>query len=141
MLLDFDRYFDPEAPIKEIHIAGIDYPIGDLYGTEIHFMHYKTFDEAVYKWREICRRINKDSLYLIMTDRDGCTLEDMKAFDDLDYRNKVLFTNKKYPEIKCAFYVKGFENEKSVGQLQTKMSITGKRYIDQFDYVEFLNRQ
>ena len=111
MLLDFDKYFDPKAPINEVKFEGINYPVGELYGAEIHFMHYKSFDEAVAKWRERCCRINKDCLYIMMTDRDGCTLEDMKSFDSLDYKNKVIFTNRQYPEIKSAFYIRGFEKE------------------------------
>ena len=79
-------------------------------------------------------------MYIMMTDRDGCTLEDMQAFDALPYDNKVLFTCREHPDIASSFYIRGFEKETKVGQLQEKMRITGKRYIDQFDYVEFLNR-
>lgn len=139
MLQDFDKYFDPNAPITQVQ-TDKPFPVGDLYGCKIYFMHYNDFDDAVAKWRERCTRINKNSMYFMMTDRDGCTLEDMKAFDTLPYKNKVLFTCRERPDIGCAFYVRGFEGQDSVGQLQERMTITGKRYIDQFDYVGFLNR-
>lgn len=139
MLKEFDKYFDPDATITEV-MTEKPYPVGDIYGCKIYFMHYKDFESAVQKWRERCTRINKDTLYIMMTDRDGCTLEDMQAFDALPYDNKVLFTCREQPNIESAFYIRGFENETMVGQLQEKMRITGKRYIDQFDYVEFLNR-
>ena len=139
MLQNFDKYFDPTAPITQVK-TDKPYPVGDLYGCKIYFQHYSDFDSAVQKWHERCARINKDSIYLMMTDRDGCTLEDMMAFDALPYKNKVLFTCQERPDIACAFYIRGFEGQSSVGQLQASMSITGKRYIDQFDYVSFLNQ-
>lgn len=139
MLKDFDKYFDPNAPIVQVKTKK-RYPVGEIYGCKIYFMHYKNFEIAVNKWRERCARINKDALYIMMTDRDGCTQEDMKAFDALDYKNKVLFTCRKYDDIDSSFYIRGFEKRESVGHLHSVMSITGRRYIDQFDYVEFLNR-
>jgi len=139
MLKDFDRYFDPNAPITQVETEK-DYPVADIYGCKIYFMHYSNFESAVQKWRERCTRINKDALYVMMTDRDGCTEEDMKAFDALPYKNKVLFACREHNEIASAFHIRGFEGQSAVGQLQETMSITGKRYIDQFDYVNFLNR-
>lgn len=139
MLQEFDKYFDPNAPITQVQ-SDKAYPVGDIYGCRIYFKHYADFNSAVQKWRERCKRINKDSLYVMMTDRDGCTFEDMKAFDALPYKNKVLFTCKERPDIVSAFYIRGFEEQSSVGQLQESMCITGKRHIDQFDYVSFLNQ-
>ena len=139
MLQDLDKYFDPDAPITEVKTEK-PFPVGDLYGCKIYFMHYTDFESAVKKWRERCARINKNAMYFMMTDRDGCTIEDMKAFDALPYKNKVIFTAKKHPDIASAFCVPGFEGQDSVGQLQESMNILGKRYIDQFDYVDFLNQ-
>ena len=139
MLQDFDKYFDPDAPITQAE-SDKPYPVGDIYGCKVYFKHYGNLNSAIQKWRERCKRINKDSLYIIMTDRDGCTLEDMKAFDALPYKNKVLFTCKEQPNIASSFHIRGFEEQGFVGQLQESMCITGKRYIDQFDYVSFLNQ-
>jgi uncharacterized protein (DUF1919 family) len=74
-----------------------------------------------------------------MTDRDGCTYEDIKRFDDLKYKNKVIFTNKEYKEIKSSYYIHGFEDKSSVGILSNYQNIFAKRYLDNFDYVSFLN--
>lgn len=138
MLKDFKKFFDPDAPIIEVK-SEKSYPVGEIYGCKLYFMHYKQFDEAVSKWRERCRRININSIYVMMTDRDGCTLDDMKDFDSLDYKHKVIFTCSQHDDIKSSFYIHGFTGQPSVGQLHETMSITGKRYIDQFDYVNFLS--
>lgn len=139
MLSDFDKFFDPDAIITEV-LMDKPYPVADIYGCKIYFMHYKCFAEAVEKWRERCARINRAALCIIMTDRDGCTIDDMNAFDALSYPKKVLFTHQLNHNISCAYYIKGFEKNNCVGNLHETMSITGKRYIDQFDYVSFLSK-
>ena len=139
-LNDFDKYFAPDAEIEEIK-GEKDYPVGMLCGdVKIYFMHYDSFENAVEKWRERAKRINKNQLYVMMSERDGCTYEDLESFDKLPFESKVVFTHKQYHEIKSCYYIKGFENKGCVGELQLSMNILGKRYIDQFDYVSFLNR-
>lgn len=116
-----------------------NYPIGNLNGIKIHFMHYTTFDEAKRKWEERKHRINYNNLFIIFTDRDGCTYEQMKVFDELPYKNKVIFTHKQYPEIKSSYYIEGFERENSVGILSEYRGNSGKRYLHKFDFVKWLN--
>ena len=55
--------------------------------------------------------------------------------------NKVVFTHKPYPELKSAFYIKGFENEGEVGDLFTFSGWNGEKYYDQFDYVSWFNKK
>jgi uncharacterized protein (DUF1919 family) len=94
------------------------YPIGKLGNTiEIQFLHYKTEAEAKDKWERRKQRINWDKLFIACTDRDGMTKELMKAFDDLPYENKVLFTGQPYTTIKSAQYLKAFKKDKVVGDL------------------------
>ncbi|QCJ44758.1 DUF1919 domain-containing protein [Bacillus sp. S3] len=116
------------------------YPIAWLDDVEIHFMHYKNEVEAKQKWLERTKRINFDNIFIMMTDRDGCTIKDLINFDQLPYKNKVVFTHKPYPEIKSAYYIKGFESQGSVGELflyKSKLSI--KRFYDDFNYVNWFN--
>lgn len=49
-----------------------------------------------------------------MTDRDGCTKEDLIEFDKLSYKNKIVFTHVPYDDIKSAVYIKGFEKDNEV---------------------------
>lgn len=111
---NLEKYLSNEAELVEIE-SSKKYPVGRLIDIQIHFMHYSTFDEAKNKWRERCKRIQYNNIYLMMTDRDGCTYEDMINFDKLSYK-KIIFTNKPYPEIKSSYYIKGFENMESVGK-------------------------
>ena len=40
-----------------------------------------------------------------MIERDGCTYEDILEFDNLSYKNKVVFVSKEMPEIKSAIHI------------------------------------
>ena len=62
--------------------------------------------------------------------------------DELKFENKVIFTHKPYPEFKSAYYLKGFEDLKEVYRpTDFKNQFFIRRYMDQFDYISFLNRE
>ena len=105
-------------------------------------MHYRNSQEAQQKWLARSARINLDNLFIMMTDKDdaqGIAYEDLAAFDQLPFKNKVVFTRKPYPEFKSAFYIKGFEKQNQVGDLFTFSGWNGVKYYDQFDYVAWFN--
>lgn len=124
--------------VKEV---GVDHPIGALDDIKIYFTHYKTEEEAKSKWIERSKRINYNNLFIIFTDRDGCTYQDLCDFDNLPYENKIVFTHLPYPELKSSFYIKGWEKENSVGSCyKFKNKFTGKKYYDEFDYISWFNQ-
>lgn len=117
------------------------YPIGLLGDIKINFVHYDTFEEGVRKWEERKKRINWDNLFIMGTDKDGCTYETIQRFEKLPYKNKVIFTHINYPEFPSAFYIKGFEDRSELGVITFfKKQFSKRRYLDDFDYVKFLNR-
>lgn len=117
------------------------YPVGMLGDIRVNFVHYDTFEEGVRKWEERKKRINWDNLFIMGTDKDGCTYETIRRFDQLPYKNKVIFTHVKYPEFASAHYIKGFEDRSELGVITFfKKQFLKRRYLDDFDYVRFLNR-
>lgn len=131
-----------EQPITPYEDERFDYPCGMLGDIEIRFNHYKTFEEAVAKWEERKQRINWDNLYIIAIDGDNCTEESLHRFDTLPYRHKVIFTHLPRPDIRSAYYLKGFEDQPGVGvALSFKNQFFVRRYLDDFDYVSFLNQR
>ena len=116
------------------------YPVGMLGDVTIYFKHYRSFAEAKAKWEERTARIRFDNLYFVMSEKEGCTLPVAERFDRLQYKNKVLLTHVPMPQIKCAHYLAGFENESELGVVtDLKNGSRQRRYIDAFDYVRFLN--
>lgn len=134
---NMDRYLS--ADIIEVN-SRYRFPVGQLDDIYLYFMHYSSFEEAVSKWDERKGRINKDNLFVMMTERNGCTYNDIKEFDNLPYKNKVIFTQKPYNEFKSAVYIRGFEDKDEIGVLSDwKHGFWKRRFLDDFDYVSFLN--
>lgn len=116
------------------------YPVGKLADLDIHFMHYHSEQEANEKWQLRTSRMKLDNLFIMMTDRDGVTEKDIQLFDQLPFKNKVIFTHKPYPAFKSACYIKGFEKQNQVGHIFEFSGWNGKKYYDQFDYVKWFNQ-
>lgn len=119
----------------------VSYPVGLLGDLELHFVHYHDIEEAKKKWHERSQRINYNNLYIMMTENDGCTEKTMYRFEQLPYENKVFFTKNEYKEYKSSLYIRGYENQKSMGDLTAYQNIFGKKVYDNFDYVSWLNRE
>lgn len=118
------------------------YPMGYLGDIRIHFVHYQSEEEAQKKWEIRKKRINWDRLYFIGSEKDGCTYEILRQFEQLPYKNKVIFTRKDYPEFTSAFTIRGFESRRELGNvLLFQDRLLKRRYMDDFDYVAFLNQR
>jgi len=141
ILENFDYYFNAETEIFECTNHDKSYPVGEFKtGVKLWFMHYTSFEDAIKKWRQRCGRIDKNNLYVIMVERDGCTEDDLLHFDQLQYDNKVCIVHKNYDNVKCSYHIPGFERNGEVGQLHHVCNkFNGKRYLDHFNYVDFLN--
>ena len=137
-LENMDYYLEKEISFIKYH--NCNYPVGIIDDIRIFFMHFETEKEAEEKWNKRKKRINKNNLFILMTDRDECTYEDLVRFDNLPYKNKVVFTHVKHSDIVSAVYIPGFDNEDSVGLCYEYTSEKSyKRHQDAFDYVNWFN--
>jgi len=137
LLQRFDYYMSKELEFAEN--TAENYPVAYLEDVKIHFVHYKTEDEAREKWVSRKARMNMDNCYILFTDRDGCTKRHLEQFDRLPFHNKVVFTNAAYADIPSAVFVRGFEQDACVGNLHRYRGWNGLRYYDDFDYVAWFN--
>ena len=134
---NLEAYMEKEIVKLE---SDVPYPTGMLDDIKIMFMHYPTFEEGVEKWNERKKRINWENLFIVGTEKDGCTYETIQRFDRLPYENKVIFTHIEYPEFSSAYYIEGFEERDEIGVLTNyKEQFWKRRYLGDFDYVNFLN--
>lgn len=133
------RWYMEQEPVESEEKATC--PVGLLGDIKIYFIHYHSFDEGRRKWEERKRRINWENIMIIGSEKDGCTYETIKKFEQLPFKNKVIFTRIEYPEFPSACYIKGFEDQKELGVITYfKKQALKRRYLDDFDYVSFLNK-
>ena len=129
-----------EQPVVPYVDERFDYPCGMIGDVEIRFNHYKTFEQAATKWNERKQRVDWDNLFVVGIDGDGCTYESLCRFDALPYTNKVIFTHKTYPELFSTYYLPGFEELGGIDRATDfRNQFLIRRYMDQFNYVSFLN--
>lgn len=72
------------------------YPIGKIDDVEICFLHYHSEDEVVKKWKRRCERIDFDHMIVKMNDQNMCTEDHLRAFSNLNFKHKVIFSIKDY---------------------------------------------
>lgn len=127
----------------------LPYPVGTLKyeslpDITIYFMHYKTFDDALKKWKERCVRINYENITAILplvgeTEDISSVLQDFNA---LPYKKVALLNYKQqgventYQYSEDQFDCRGSENLLSYKKSNKFLQW---RYLDYFDYVEFIN--
>ena len=132
--------------IDEISDASVNYPIGVLVPMDknhipikIHFQHYDSFKIAKQKWQERCARIHWDNLHFIWVFYDNVyPLELAKEFDLLPI-HKIILTHRNIEGINHQFALPFYEREYKTALVFEKSKDTGRLYLDDWDYVSFLN--
>jgi hypothetical protein len=128
------------AALERIHAEDVT-PL-ELYVSEVVFPEelgclqdrFVNLDEVNYLGKRM------DNIFVMMSEQNNCTMEDLIEFDKLPYKNKVVFTKQPYPNIKSGFYISGFETKKEIGTvLAFKNVFSAKRFYDCFPYVDWFN--
>ena len=79
-----------------------NYPIGIIKNQiEIHFLHYKSYDEVKNKWKRRLSRLNlfmtkSKQIFVKICDRDGLQIKHLKKFHDLNFENKISLSVNKF---------------------------------------------
>lgn len=131
IFVDFYHYFP--------QYEGKNYPVARLDDITLFFQHYKTEEEARKKWEERTQRINYENIRCILTERDGCTFEDLKTFLKLPYPTASL-VHTPIPSLPNTHHIKGFEKMNELGNIMEfkDNQFFGYKYFDDFDYIHFL---
>lgn len=136
------EYYLSLEPVEDKSQIEIPFPVGVIDDVHIYFMHYQTFESAKEKWETRKRRVNLDNIYIIMAQSSElCTDAIVEEFDQLPYKNKVIFTAKDYPSIKSAYHIPGSETKNNCIRdlCSYKSKFSGRRWLDDYDYVSFFN--
>ena len=114
------------------------YPVAFLGDLTLFLVHYHSILEAEKKWNERKKRLDKDNLVILNTDREGMSESLKERFEYLPYR-KVMFTHLPDNHHPSCFYIRGYEQEDCVGIITEPHGCFGMRAVDQFDYITFFN--
>lgn len=140
------RHYSEQVP-QPVKRDGKNYPIGEIKknnsGIIIHFLHYKSLEEAANKWIERGKRINYNNLFIIWHNGSvsGPDKESFERFQTIP-QQKLLITgsNFNYNDenvVKLKLYGKNYFPGKI---LIRKSKYSAKRFLDEVDYVSWLNR-
>lgn len=133
--LDIDELiecFDPDV------VQDCPYPVALLGDVKLFLVHYRSVSEAQDAWNRRKKRVRKEDIVILATDRDGMTDSLKDRFEQLPYP-KVMFVHKPDSNHPSCFYLRGYEEESSVGIITEPIGWFGARKVDQFDWVAFFN--
>lgn len=123
------------------------YPVGTIVPKddqhipiEVNFMHYSSFEEAYGKWKERSARVNYDRLYFIWHYYNEDSTERLKEFDRWDAR-KLAIVHAPAKGIQHCEVTHCYDTDPYNGKILAVVEKTGKRYLDEIDYIGFLNRE
>ena len=115
-----------------------DYPVAKLGDIRLYFNHAKTEEEARHNWIKRKNRINYDNLFVIMYDRDGITQKDIKRLENIQCKNKVVLSDKHFPNID--YVVTMSPTERVNGSQFLDEDWLGRRTFEKkWDFVRWLN--
>ena len=137
-ILNFDYYINKD--FEFFNHEEYTCPCAKLDDITVHFTHYHSPEDAVHKWKERVKRINKDNTFIFLTERDGITEESIRELSQLKARGIVVFTAKKYPDIKYSVYIDKYAESGEIGNILEKSLLNGKReYEKYFDFIKWFN--
>ena len=131
--------------ITETPDSSKKYPVGTIIPTDdrhipivLNFMHYKTFEEAHSKWKERSLRVDYNNLYFIWHFNGEGDIEKVKEFDRWNAKKLVILHNANN-DIASSGVVSCYNENPYNGKILEVVERTGKRYLDEIDYISFLN--
>lgn len=115
-----------------------DYPVARLDDINIYFNHSKNEEEAQKDWNRRKCRINYENLFIIMYDRNEITVDDIKKLELVKCKNKIVLSDKDYPEIDYVLKIK--PTSRINGQQCLDNDFLGRKTFEKyFDFVKWLN--
>jgi hypothetical protein len=126
------KYYD--EMIKKNHKNAI---VGKLDDVEIVFLHMKTGKEAIEKWNKRVKRINRRNIIFKFCEQNECSIEHIKRFENLPFKNKICFTTKEYPGYKSVIWFKDqVKNEEVVRDYYES-----HKYLNIIDYINNMEEE
>ncbi|MDO4378757.1 MAG: DUF1919 domain-containing protein [Erysipelotrichia bacterium] len=131
--------------VEEVKDTKEPYPVGKIVPKDnnhrpvlLHFQHYDSFEEAKKKWNERYKRINYDNLFFIWEFYDNKYNKQLiYEFDNLPVKKAEIIHNR-IDGLQNACFI-DFGEPNPIAKVFEKDGLSGKLYLDKFDYIKFLN--
>lgn len=132
-----------------VFVSGIDTTptawCGDIL---IHFMHYKSQEDAENKWRERKKRVNYNNLFFICSDRWSSnrnlkpTEEDIRSLKNVQAVGRCVFSVKDYEGLDYIYHLRKDPDDDCVFPFMVDKykGLPFWKWEFRFDYVKWLNR-
>lgn len=101
---------------------------------EVFFLHYPNENVARDKWVRRCKRINKNNMIIKFNDQNAFTEKNLEEFENLKYKNKIIFTAHNY-NTPSDIWLKKYDKYQYV--LDDNYSY--HKYINIIDYINKIN--
>ncbi|MBR3987936.1 MAG: DUF1919 domain-containing protein [Clostridia bacterium] len=135
---DMDSYLD--SKLEFFKHPKNTFPCAKLKDITIFFTHYKSEEEAEAKWLERSKRIDRDNLFIVCSEREGITKEDILKLSKVKAKGVMVFTYNHYPDIPYAVQIKKYASNGEVGNiLQRTIWNDSREYENYFDFVKWFN--
>lgn len=136
---NLNKYKDADL-VQTFEYPHLSYPVGLLGGDiEIFFVHYKNFEDAKKKWFSRFQRINYDNVVFLLIEKDGCTKEDIIAFNNLPCKNKRIISHYDIPNLNNIWVVNKDRLKDEAEDMTKWEGMFGKRRYDDLNFVKWMN--
>lgn len=129
-------------PVKEIDRGEFKGPVGKIEFNDkligIVFLHYKDFQTGYKKWRQRMERLDINNI-VVLLESPELSPEIVEAFSEIKYKKAII---SKPIQNKPDYYVPLdiYENWHPGKILEYKSMFSLKRWVDDWDYISFLNQ-
>lgn len=130
-----EEYMEYELEFESINYdknTDINYPIVKCGDIQLHFNHYKSFEEAKLSWEKRKRRINWDNMFVMFYTSNR---ERLEQFLSLPYKKKICFVPFESKE-DCVIHIdrKNYEGKK----FEERVVFAGDRRYQYYDVFDLL---
>ena len=114
------------------------YPVAMLDDIVLYFNHSNTPEDAANDWNRRKEKINYENLYIILYNRDGCTLDDLRKMENVKCKRFIVLTSTPI-DLPYAFCIKENKGKPNSGTFLDKDMFGVRTFEKQWDFVSWLN--
>ena len=142
------KYFSKCSMIDITEEENLGFPVGRLISNDsniksvnVYFQHYNNFLEAKNAWDKRFLRINYENIYFIWEFFENLyDIELLYEFDNSSL-NTISLIHNDIPNLKNSFKFDCYDKTDKPGKLLQFKNFSGKRYLDDWDYISWLNNK